>query len=129
MPLTFKEAREQLYGADFVVKPGSVEFGKIKALMKEENEKHPPPPPPKPPVRSWAEAEKEANAINVPPPPKPVEKQMTRDEMFRQPSFKQHFITYLDRIGVGKTRVRQNTTKVSTTKVETNATSANERGS
>ena len=122
MPLTYKEAKEQLFGADHVVVPGTPDHLKIRELMKKSAEK-------KRVIEPIVLTEMPTvNPINkVPPAPRPHHVP-TKNEVFATPEFQKHYITYLDRISVGTTRQRivQNQKQNLPTSVESNAETTNE---
>lgn len=117
MPLTYKEAKEQLFGADYMPIPGSTDHLKIRELMKKSAEK-------KRVIEPIVLAEMPTvNPINkVPPAPRPNHIP-TKNEVFGTPEFQKHYITYLDRISVGTTRQRivQNQKENLSNNVESNA--------
>jgi malonyl CoA-acyl carrier protein transacylase len=117
MPLTYKQAKERLFGENHVVIPGTPDHLKIRQLMAQS-----------------AEPKKQAapfvlnpdgplvNPINVPAKPAPRKLVESKTQVFASPEFQKHYITFLDRIAVGNARNRnaEKQKENSTTSIETN---------
>ena len=123
MPLTYKQAKEQLFGPDYMPIPGTADHLKIRQLMAKsaEKQRH------TEPVVVVKELPA-TNPINKPAPAQAKPNIPTKNEVFATQEFQKHYIKYLDSISVGNTRQRnvENQKTNTTISVESNAKATNE---